>query len=181
MMTMKTIKIVLLGAALAAVNLWFPTTAEAQCIAGNSVTCTTRTTLTADVAATDRVINVTSNTDFTVGNYVWVDFELMGITAISGTQITVTRGQRGTRAEPHDNADAVFTGTGSGGSDGAGHFHVNDPAIGQDCTRGQGQATHLPWVNIRTGWIFTCDNGVTADWIATQKGPRTLNSEPSQF
>ena len=108
----------------------------------------------------------------TVHTPVWIDVEVMQISAISGTQITVVRGVMGRRAESHDNADGVFTGA-------AGHFHTNDPNFGQDCTRGQNQAAFLPWFNVRTGWIWTCDVGT--DWQAYAKANLTVNSEPTTF
>lgn len=173
---MKTLRFLLIAAGFLVL---VPSTVAAQCI-GAAAVCITRTTLSADVSSTATVISVTSATGFTVGNGVWIDFELMDITSITGTSISVNRGQRGTRAMAHDNGDGVFTGVDAGGPLGAGHFNVSDPDFGQDCTRGAGQATHLPWINIRTGWMWTCDyNG--ADWTATVKSPLSLNSEPAAF
>lgn len=168
---MRLIRFFLIAALLIGGSVW---SADAQTLA-------TRTTWSANVAADDRVVNVTSATGFTVGNYIWSDFEVMRITAISGTAISVVRGQMGTRAEAHDNADGVITGTGTGGASGQGHFWSRDPDTGQDCTRGEGQATHLPVINVREGWLWTCDNGVTADWTGTLKGARTVDSEPTSF
>lgn len=164
-----------------AVLLTWGTPAAAQCVAGGDPTCTTRTTLSANVDDSQTTISVASATDFTVGNKVWVDYELMHILSVTGTTIGVRRGDNGTRAAAHDNGDAVFTGVGTGGPRGGGHFNTQDPRFGEDCTRGAGEATHLPWINIRTGWMWTCDNGTTTDWSATSKAPQTVNSEPEQF
>ena len=164
---------------LIALALLFAGTVEAQTLA-------VRTTLAANVAGdtpgpADRVIQVTSNTGFTVGNFVWIDFEQMRITAINGTAISVVRGVNGTRTAAHDNTDGVITGTGAGGIDGSGHFHTRDPDTGGDCTRGSGEAAFLPWINVVSGWMWTCDNGITADWSGTLKSHQTVASEPTSF
>ena len=176
---MKTItRVFLIASALSAGFALWPHTLIAQCSVQAGVsnpTCTTRTTLAANAAADDSVINVTSATGFTANNKIWVDFEQMHIISVTGTLIRVRRGDNGTRSEAHDNADAVFTGDPA-------HFQTSDPNFGQDCTRGTGQAAYLPWINVRTGWMWTCDNGLTTtDWRATQKGLRTLDSEPTTF
>lgn len=174
-------KLLLVSAGLLLVGLW-PTEAMAQCnvfVAGTSPTCMQRTTLSANVAADDAVINVTSATGFTAGNGVWIGVEELEIVSITGTAIRVSRGQNGTRAMVHDNTDAVLTGVDTGGPRGGGHFNVVDPNFQEDCTRGTGEASHLPWINVRTGWVWSCD--VATDWTATNVGVRTLNSEPADF
>lgn len=169
----------------AAILLLCGGSASAQCITpayGGTPTCMTRTTLSANAAVTDTVIQVTSATGFTVGNGLYVDFEQMRIVAISGTSITVARGQNGTRAEAHDNSDGVFTGVDNGGPRGGGHFNTQDPQFGQDCVRGQSEATHLPWINVRSGAIWTCDvDSATSEWEATRKPNITAGSELEQF
>lgn len=177
---MRGFPVLLIIAVAALLGVW-PNEAEAQCGTVGPV-CMTRTTLSANVAADDRTVSVTSGTGFTVGNGIWVDFEQMLITAVSTTTITVNRGVNGTRAEAHDSGDNIFTGVDDGGPRGGGHFNTQDPAVGQDCTRGDGEATHMPWINIRTGWMWVCDNGTTTvDWVSTRKTPATLNSEPTTF
>lgn len=133
----------------------------------------TTTTLAANAGATDTVITVTSNTGFTAGNFVWADAEQMLIRAVSGTAITVQRGVNGTAARAHDNAERIIT----GGSD---YFKTNDPDFGADCTRGQGQAAFLPWINVRNGLIWTCASGQT-NWSATSTQVVTFNSIPTSF
>lgn len=161
---MKTLTTLLLAAALILAGAHG---ASAQVVA-------TRTTLAANAAATDPTITVTSGTGFTVGNMVWVDFEQMRITAVNGAVITVTRGQNGTAAQAHDNTDGVITGAGD-------HFHTNPPDTGADCTRGSGQAAYSPWIDVRSGWIWVCDNNITADWSGTLKSHKTVDSEPTSF
>ena len=169
----------LLGASLVGF-LGLPAPAQAQCGTPGPV-CMTRTTLSANVSSTATALGVASATGFTVGNGIWVDFEQMEIVSITGTSIGVRRGQNGTRAEAHDSGDGILTGVRVGGPNGGGHFNNQDPDFGEDCTRGAAQATHMPWINVRTGWLFICDNGPTAEWTATAKLPRTLNSEPTSF
>lgn len=142
-------------------------------------TVATTTTLSADLTAGATQLSVTSASGFTVNNFLWVDHELMQIRAVSGTAITVLRGQNGTRQMAHDNAERVVTGA-------ANHFNAVDPNFGADCTRGSGEAGFLPWVNIRTGVIWTCggsgQNGVSGlAWAATNVQPITFNSIPTSF
>lgn len=179
---MKTLQCFLLsiGLAVLAVLAYTPA-ASAACIVlpNTSPVCMTRTTLSANASETATVLTVTSGTGFTAGNGLWIDYEQMLIRAVSSTSITVSRGQNGTRAVAHDNGDGVFTGVNTGGPRGGGHFNAVDPPFGQDCTRGTGDASHLPWINVRTGWMWTCDVGT--DWTASLKPTLTVDSEPSDF
>lgn len=141
-------------------------------------TLMTTTTLAANVsgdadgpAAT--VITVTSGTGFTVNNFVWADSEQMLITAVSGTAITVRRGQNGTRTAAHDNTDRIYTGV-------ADHFHPTDPDYGRDCTRGAGQAAYMPWINVRAGTFWTCNLG-TNIWAGTSAATIVFDSRPTTF
>lgn len=158
--------------ALAGLVLW-PVTLEAQCGTAGP-TCMVRTTLNGNVDNSQTVITVTSGTGFTAGNQIWIDYEQMDIVAVSTTRITVRRGRNGTQAQAHDDADGIWTGDPA-------HFHTNDPDVGQDCTRGAGQAAYSPWINVHTGWIWICDNGVTAEWTGTVTSARTVGSLPTTF
>lgn len=168
---------------LALVALWPAAEAAAQgCLpATTGLVCMTRTTLSANASESATTIQVASATGFSVGNKIWIDFEQLHIVAISGTTITVRRGDNGTAARAHDSGDAAWTGAATGGPTGAGHFNTRDPDFGEDCVRAQGQATHLPWINVRSGWMWSCDNGSTGDWTATVKPSLTVNSEPTSF
>ena len=159
---MKTLRISLMALVLGLVA----TVAQAQ-------TLMTTTTLAANQSATDSIMTVTSATGFTVGNYVWVDSEQQLITAITGTAIRVRRGQNGTAARAHDNSDRIYTGA----SD---HFHTNDPDYGQDCTRGAAQAAFMPWINVRSGFFWTC-RAETSLWNGTSAATLTYDSRPASF
>lgn len=65
------------------------------------------TTPTATTQA-GNVINLTSATTAAVGGAVYIDHELMTITAISGTRLTVVRGAGGTVATTHNNGATVI-------------------------------------------------------------------------
>lgn len=171
---MKRLTQFLLATMSMVVVIGWPSPVAAQCSDGLPAGCMTRTTWAANVSETDTAVRVTSATGFTVGNFIWSDFEQMAIQAVSGTTITVRRGVNGTAAQAHDSGDSALTG-------GAQYFHTNDPDLGQDCTRGVGQAAYSPWINVRSGWISVCDNGVTADWSQTRKFQQTPNSEPTSF
>ena len=136
------------------------------------VTMTT-TTLAANQSADATVMTVTSATGFTVGNFVWVDSEQQQITAINGTAITVRRGQNGTAARAHDNTDRIYTGASQ-------HFQTQDPDYGADCTRGAGQATHMPCINVRTGNFWVC-RSESSTWNGTNASTLTYDSRPAQF
>ena len=173
---MKTINFVLLAALLLIIGA-VPVSAQ---------TVATTTTLSANVAAGDTVISVTSATGFTAGNALYVDAEQMLIRSVSGTAITVMRGQNGTADRAHDNAERVITGAATGGFRGEGHFHIADPDYGADCTRGSGQVSHSPWINVRTGTVWMCggsgQNGTAGlSWTATNVQPVTFNSIPTSF
>lgn len=177
---MKRLTFLLIAAALIA---FVPSQAAAQACAGSTggAVCMYRTTFSANVGVTDTTFQVASATGWTVGNFAFADGEQMRITAIASTNITVQRGVNGTRAQAHDSGDGILTGSGAGGPLGAGHFNTSDPDFGQDCSRGAGQASYLPWINVRTGWIWTCDKFVTDDWSVTYKPTATLNSEPTTY
>jgi hypothetical protein len=83
------------------------------------------TTLSAAVALTDTVVNVTSATGITAPNYqvgdptkgisggvvyLFVDQELMKVTGVNGTVISVVRGELGSTASAHNNAAVVMAG-----------------------------------------------------------------------
>jgi hypothetical protein len=69
---------------------------------------TAQTTLSAAITTTTGTsVSITSATGITAGNYIQVDSEIMDITAISGTTLTVTRGQLGTTAATHNNGETV--------------------------------------------------------------------------
>ena len=140
----------------------------------------TTTTLSANVAVADNVIQVTSSTGFTVGQLVFVDWEVMRIDSLNGvagtsTLINVARGRDGTARRAHDNATVVIVSLINT------DFHNTDPDWGADCVRGTGQAAILPWINTTTGDISNCATSGTAAWTITNVAPKTYGSLPSAF
>lgn len=140
----------------------------------------TTTTFSAAVSATDNVVNVTSSTGFVVGQFIFVDQEVMRITNLNGvagtsTRISVQRGVEG-RVAAHANAQRIIvTAT-------AVDLHHTDPDYSQACTRGTGQAAVLPWINVTTAVIWTCGQvGGATVWSATQVQRITFNSIPTSF
>ncbi len=132
-----------------------PTTAQ---------TTVNSTTLSSAVAnSTTNTITVASASTIVVGHVVFTDYEAMRVLVISGTTLTVMRGDLGTRASAHSNGQIVFTGAPE-------RFYSQDPAYGS-CTRSA--IEYLPWINIRNGNLWTCDN---INWRATNTVFLTYNS-----
>lgn len=129
-------------------------------------TVMTNTTLAANLSETDTAMRVTSATSFTVGRYVWIDNEAAQITSISGTLIGIERGQLGTAAQAHDNAEMVLTGVNN-------HFQQRDPSFGADCTRGAGDASYSPFINVLNGIAWNCQGGI---WQGSSTKRITYNS-----
>lgn len=93
----------------------------------------TTTSLSAAITAGQNVITVASATGFTARTTILsVDNELMGVQAVSGLNITVSRGVSGTRATRHGNGRAVKVGA---------------PVNFQSCQGGSGLG--------QCGWLFT--------------------------
>ena len=156
---MKTFRMMLIGlAALLALS----SPAYAQRLLDN-------TTLAANLSDTATTVTLTSNDAAAVGEFIVADREVMRITSVSTTDETVTvqRGQGGTAAGAHDNAETAFVVAG-------GDLKTVDPSYGADCTRGTGQAAVLPWINTRNGNIWKClPSGV---WNGTNTMLLTYNS-----
>lgn len=123
---------------------------------------TTQTTLAAAVTTTSTtVITVSSATGFTANTtYAFVDGELMAVTAVSGTNISVVRGASGTRAGTHLIGAIVHVGPVQA-------FRSVDPA--GRCI--PSEQTYLPQINYITGLIWSCSTqfGATlgGTWSAT--------------
>jgi hypothetical protein len=67
----------------------------------------TTTTLSAGILDTDILISVASTTGLTIGNYLRIGNEIISIQGITGTDITVTRGEFGTTAAAASGGDTV--------------------------------------------------------------------------
>ena len=103
------------------------------------------TTLSVAAAKGDRTISVASASGFAAGEYAYVDRELMFISSVSGTTISVIRGYGGTSAVGHANASTVYQGP-------ADHFAAYDRS--GTCT--STDELVLPIINVKTGKKFRC-------------------------
>lgn len=67
------------------------------------------TTLSASISDSDTSITVGSTMGFTTGDFrILIDSEIMLVTSVSGTTLTVTRAQEGTSAASHTSTTAVY-------------------------------------------------------------------------
>jgi len=137
-------------------------------------TVATDTTLGANLSDSATTMTVSSNTGFTVGNLAYIDSEVVRISAINGTAISIQRGVMGTPARAHDNTEVVITGA-------AGHFQTRDPDYGEDCTRGAGQASFSPYINVLNGLVWVCSAGLDSRWTAYSTVPVTYSSIPTSY
>lgn len=104
---------------------------------------------------------VVSATTADVGGYLYIDHEAMLILSISGTTITVARGQQGTAAATHA-GDATTGATviivpkaalAASGRYGLAALGQSDPPAGS-CT--PSSYRYLPIINVATGNVWTC-------------------------
>ncbi len=134
-------------------------------------TLITSTTLAAAVTATQTSILVTSGSGaWAIGNYAYVDYEVLKITNVSGTLIGVTRAQFGTKAVTHANATTILAGNG-------GHFknfatYQHAPPV-SSCVRAS--EPYLPVIDYTSGNIWTCSSTL-AKWIGTNTAALVYNS-----
>lgn len=143
--------------------LW-STTVHAQ-------TLITATSLAASVTATQTSILVlTSSGAWTVGNYAYVDYEVMKITNVSGTLIGVTRQQFATKAVTHASGSSILAGNGGHFKNFAAYQHA--PPIGS-CVRAS--QPYLPVIDYTSGNIWTCSSTL-AKWIGTNSAALVYNS-----
>lgn len=129
------------------------------------------TTLNGAISATQGTLVLTSasaSSGSTVGapaagQCLFVDRELMKITATSSTTMTVTRALQ--NASPHATAAVVFTGA-------CNLFKTTDPVPSGNlsCT-----AQPQNWVNVNNGNVWTCDT-ILLKWIGTNAALLTYNS-----
>lgn len=137
--------------------LLFAVVLAAMCSIAGAAT-TTSTTLSANVTtAGATTIQVTSATGFTAGStHAFVGKEVMDVTAVSGTNITVVRGASGTVAQPHNAGETVYVGPSTA--------FVSWPVdpVGR-CT--SANYAYLPLLNARTGSLIDCSS---SRWTARQ-------------
>lgn len=143
---------------------------------GFAQTVLSNTTLSAAMTATATTLTLTSASAFsgsnvgapTVGNLLYVEHEAMTITAISGTLVSVIRGQSGTFAAAHVSGAVVFSGPGSA-------FRQSDPPL-QTCTTAT-MGTR-PWINVITGNTWLC---ISSKWQATNVMKITYDSNNQSY
>jgi len=146
----KTIKTLLLAVLLLAA---IPTHAQ---------TIITPTTLSAAVTSSNtRTIVIASATCgactgavLAAGADIYVDRELMFVTAVNSTTLTVQRGASGTAAGTHASGALVFMGAPAAFNQ---NPRINAPSNGS-CTRAN--ELYLPLINVSTGIISDCLGGV---------------------
>lgn len=115
------------------------------------------TTLSAAVTAGAGTLTVASASTVAAGQYLFVDAEIMQITAVSSTTLTVTRGLNGTRASRHASGAQAWTGP-------ANYFSQSEPKAGP-CTTTDEVA--LPRIVAITGAIFQCTDSI---WVKYSDG-----------
>jgi hypothetical protein len=139
--------------------------------AGTATNATTPTNIT--VTSATGIVGSSPNTSITASQPtqtdIYVDRELMTVISVSGTQLSVLRGQGGTVAAPHRKGAMVLAGNpywfkvndpgGSGGFDGVG---------GESCVLANVVAT--PWVNVRTGAQWICSS-LSLTWVPGFNNP----------
>lgn len=132
-----------------------------------------QTTLAAAVAdATTKTVTITSaaaqaGSSFgavAAGQAVFVDHELMTITAIASTTLTVTRDPY--NPAPHANGAVVYIGPPSA-------FKTTDPPLGS-CTASQNPA---PWINVQNGNIWLCRSSA---WVGGNAAAVYYNTSPKR-
>jgi hypothetical protein len=129
---------------------------------------TTQTTFAAAVSTvSETTIRVAVATGFTAGTtFAYADGELMPVTAVNGTTISVVRGGNGTMAVTHTSGAVVWVGPFTA-------FRPNDPR--GSCTAAN--EIQLVQINVNTGNIFNCVNskwqGVTWAMYFPARFPRT--------
>lgn len=148
----KLFRVLMLVAVLSAGIIPFiPSQTQAQ-------TAVTTTALSQALDQTSRTLSVVSATGFTASTntqtyYVYIDREAMQITAVSGTTITVIRGQLRTNQTSHRSGAIAVVGL-------AERFISQDPSPGS-CVRGTDQR-FTPLINVATGTWWDCSTINTA-------------------
>jgi hypothetical protein len=130
---------------------------------GQGTAVTTTTLSTAVTSSNQNQILVASATGISASTnslqyYIFVDRELMKVNAVSGTTLTVARGQGSTVATKHVSGAAVFFGPignwDAASGTGSGVFLASDPIEGTPCTATANP--YLPFINSKTGMQTNC-------------------------
>jgi hypothetical protein len=154
-------------------------------ITGNAQTALTQTTITAAVNGNGGYSGLSTSVDTTVAlnsttninapvngviqTYLYIDRELMGVTAINTTTkiATVNRGMNYTNVAPHVSGTMVLLGPN-------GAFQAVDPS--GNCTAASTLFT--PWVNVVTGAQWLCST-VTNTWVPGWGNPGNSFAPPA--
>lgn len=120
------------------------------------------------VASATGIVGINPNLGVTASQSnqtaIYVDRELMLVTAVNGTTLTVTRGFNGTVAAPHASGTMVLVGKPI-------FFYAFDPGATPGAGAGASGVACLaanvvvtPWLNYRTGAQWLCSS-VTGTWV----------------
>jgi hypothetical protein len=131
---------------------------NAQTILTNTTLSTALTTTSGTVLTLTSAtgVNAPNTTDPTKATFLYIDRELMGVTAVSGTTINVSRGVAGTVAASHISGAVVYVVPNYEGT----WFQLQPPQ--GSCTRGQGIAQYLPVLSVTYGVFSDCNGG---QWV----------------
>ena len=138
----------------------------------------TSTTNSAAINSTQTSFGVASASGIAAGGALYVNREYMTVRSVSGTTITVARGQSGTVANAHGASQTVIISPAAAIPT---VVSANDPAQ----TFGMGTCTltahqYLPIINVTTGNVWLCRYMAAADtvrrWAGTNNAPLTYNS-----
>ncbi len=140
--------------------------------APEAVTILSTTTLSAAVAIPAQgnqanQVRLASVANVTATSFLWVDAELMQVTAapVSGQPTFVVRGVGGTMPGAHASAATVTIGPGDA-------FHSTEPPAGSCTASAQ---VYSPWITAPTGNVWVC-RGATNTWNGTNIRALTYNS-----
>lgn len=111
------------------------------------------TTLSAAVSATQTSFAIASATTVAAGQVVYVDHEMMLVTALSGTTLTVQRGYNATVGATHASGSLIYTGPPN-------YFSQNEVAGSCDATA----QVALPHVVPASGNVYQCTDSIWVRW-----------------
>lgn len=136
----------------------------------------TSTTNSGALTATQTTVTVASASGIAAGGALYVNRELMTVRSVSGTVVTVVRGQSGTVANAHGASQTVIVIPAAAVPT---VVSTNDPSpvngIGT-CSRAEHR--YLPIINVTSGNVWLCrpSGSSTGIWMGTNTTPLTYNS-----
>jgi hypothetical protein len=147
-------------------------------VSASAQTYLTSTTNSAAISASQTSFAVASATGIAAGGQLYVNRELMSVRSVSGTTITVVRGQAGTVANAHGASQTVIIIP-------AAAVPTVTTAVDPSPINGVGTCTpsnhqYLPIINVGNGNIWLCRYTAAAQsarvWAATNQTLITYNS-----